>query len=107
MHISGGHKDKSVTHSGDCEVCPPNMCCSEKAHSEHKEKKKGGGGRTFHHMTSITPIQSSYCLSIVSQVVLRYFPLENRLRFRALDLIIQFHLFFLYGMTHAHTVGRS
>ena len=43
MHISGGHKDKSVTHSGDCEVCPPNMCCSEKAHSEHKEKKRGGG----------------------------------------------------------------
>ena len=47
MHISGGHKDKSVTHSGDCEVCPPNMCCSEKAHSEHKEKKKGGGGHSI------------------------------------------------------------
>ena len=32
MHILGGHKDKSVTHSGDCEARPPNMCCSENAH---------------------------------------------------------------------------
>ena len=28
---------ESVTHSGDCEVCPPNMCCSENSHSEHKK----------------------------------------------------------------------
>ena len=39
MHISGGHKDKSVTRGSDCEVCPPNMCCSENAHSEHKKMK--------------------------------------------------------------------
>ena len=43
---------ESVTHNNNYKICPPNMYYSKNSHSEHK---KG----TIHHMTSITPIQSS------------------------------------------------
>ena len=46
MHSLGGHQDKSVTHNGDCEACPPNMCCSENAHRKHRH---GGGGNNPSH----------------------------------------------------------